>query len=317
MMAAEAVLSSKVLVALDGSPAAARVLPLARQVARQIGALVEAVYVTDEALPPQTVWRRLGEQLEPGESLHVVARAGEPAGAILQLMDCPKVALLVLTTSGEGLGHGRQLGSVARAVIAGTTRPILIARPEALPVSIPPLQRLLLPLDGTPGTASALRPVVQLARRLGAALDVLYVVGQEAEVSEEPGSLPAPLYIDQPQHEWPGWMREVTTRLCAGLARCPSGLSVETFLARGEIGAEIAQFAALHSEDVVVLVRRSRLEPGRARALMAVLESMPCPALLVGGPPSVKRPRYSPNLLLPYPLLEAAGRRVRAEARAE
>lgn len=317
MMAAEAVLSSKVLVALDGSPAAARALPLARQVARQIGALVEAVYVTDDALPSPTVWRRLGEQLEPGESLHVVARAGEPAAAILQLMDCPKVALLVLTTSGEGLGHGRQLGSVARAVVAGTTRPILIARPEALPVSIPPLQRLLLPLDGTPGTASALRPVVQLAWRLGAALDVLYVVGQEAEVSEEPGSLPAPLYIDQPQHEWPGWMREVTTRLCAGLARCPSGLSVETFLARGEIGAEIAQFAAMHSEDVVVLVRRSRLEPGRARALMAVLESMPCPALLVGGPPSVKRPRHSPDVLLPYPLLEAAGRRVRAEARAE
>lgn len=305
-MAAEAVLSSKVLVALDGSPAAARALPVARRIAKQLGALIEAVYVTGEGLPPPEVWRRLCEYLEPEESIHVVARMGEPAAAILQLLKCPEVALLVLTTHGGAVGHRHRLGTVARQIIAGTTRPILLVRPEALsdpPTPHTPLQRLLLPLDGTPGTASALRPVIQLASRLGASLDVLYVVGFEEEVSEEPGSLPAPLYIDQPQHEWPGWVREVTGRLCAGVARCPVSLPLDVYLSRGEIGEEIAHFAAHHRDDLIVLVRRSRLEPGRARALLAVLEATSCPVLLVGGPVSRKRRRCEVVEALRSPLL--------------
>jgi nucleotide-binding universal stress UspA family protein len=55
------------------------------------------------------------------------------------------------------------------------------------------------------------------------------------------------------------------------------------FLGRGEIGLEIARFAAQQQSDVVVLARRSHFEPGRAQVLRAVLDQTPCPVLLLGG----------------------------------
>jgi hypothetical protein len=51
------------------------------------------------------------------------------------------------------------------------------------------------------------------------------------------------------------------------------------FLSNGPIGNAITQFAAGHREDVIVLVRRSRLEPGRARVLREVLHQTSCPVL--------------------------------------
>ena len=62
----------------------------------------------------------------------------------------------------------------------------------------------------------------------------------------------------------------------------PPEVPVRVFLRRGSIGDEINRFAAERGYDAVVLVRRSRLEPGRAPVLRAVLDRAPCPVLLVG-----------------------------------
>jgi hypothetical protein len=55
-------------------------------------------------------------------------------------------------------------------------------------------------------------------------------------------------------------------------------------LSRGPIGPEIARFALEHQYEAIILVRRSHLEPGRARVLRAVLDLTSCPILLVGAP---------------------------------
>jgi nucleotide-binding universal stress UspA family protein len=192
--------------------------------------------------------------------------------------------LVVLTTHGHIIEPGRSLGCVAEQVIAGATQPILLIRPEATPLAIRPgaaLQRLLLPLDGTPTTATLLVPATGLASRLGASVDLLYVADVGAP-PDEPGSIGAPQYVDQPQHEWPQWANEVITRLGEACAQCPPDMPVRTFLAQGDAGEAIARFAAEHASDAVVLARRSRLEPGRAGVLRAVLDQTPCPVLLVG-----------------------------------
>ena len=92
-----------------------------------------------------------------------------------------------------------------------------------------------------------------------------------------------PYYVDQPQHEWPQWASEVIERMCMCCADCPPGVPIRMFLSHGEVSAEIARFAAAHRDDAIVLVRRSRLEPGRARVLRAVLAEAPCPVLILGG----------------------------------
>ncbi len=275
-----------VLLALDGSPAAATALPVARAVAAQLGAGVEILHVSSG--PDSSRHERLyREREEPdGMELRVILNE-EPAPAILRAADDPAVTLVVLTTHGRIVEPGRSLGRVAEKVIAGAARPILLVRPEAAAESgghIAGLKRLLAPVDGSPATAVALRSVANLAVQLGASMDLLYVAGPASVPAQEPGSIGAPRYVDQPQHEWPHWAGEVIARV-GGYANWPANVPMRMYLALGEAGPEVVRFAAAHGEDAIVLVRRSRLEPGRAAVLRAVLDRAPCPVLLVGGLP--------------------------------
>jgi nucleotide-binding universal stress UspA family protein len=275
-----------VLLALDGSPASAAALPLGRTVAEQLGATVEILHVAGEGRPDPDLWQRLHGPLQPGEAVQIRSHAGEPAAAILEAARVPGVDLVVLTTHGRVIEPGRSLGRVAQAVVAHSGRPILLLRPEAVEAGgspVAPLRRLLLPLDGTPTTSTALLPATELACRLGASVDLLYVASADEPIVREPGSIGAPRYLDQPQHEWPAWADRVIDHLSACLGGRPPGLSIQVFLVAGHIAEEIARFAAEHHSDAIVLVRRSHLEVGRARVLRAVLDRTPCPVLLVGA----------------------------------
>jgi nucleotide-binding universal stress UspA family protein len=316
MIAPETKVRDTVLVALDGSLAAAMALPIAFAVAAQLEAECQALHIVSdsglvgdlsrpfaqrfEALSGITLWPEVIESIMtlwrvfagPGNALlkvladmKVRLEAGDPAEGILRVSVDPLVALVVLTTHGQIIEPGRSLGRVAEQVIAGARQPILLIRPEATPLAIRPgaaLQRLLLPLDGTPTTAALLAPASALAGRLGAAVDLLYVAEAGASPPSEPGSIGAPQYVDQPQHEWPQWASEVSSRLGEACAKIPPSVPLRTFLARGEAGETIAHFAAEHESDAVVLARRSRLEAGRAGVLRTVLDRTPCPVLLVG-----------------------------------
>lgn len=277
----------KVLVALDGSPAASAALPHARLVAAQLGAAVEIIHVISPEGVVSPMPERLLRALRPGETLSIRLEDRAVARALLEAAAASNVQLLVMTTHGRDVEPGRRLGRVAEEVIARTDRPILLIRPESVSVeAVRPLRRLLLPLDGTPATAAALSPATELAGRLGSAVDLLHVVSPGASPPQEPGSIGAPAYVDQEQHEWPAWMSEVVERLATTLAHCPAGVPVCVHLRRGEIGEAIAHFAAERQVDAIVLVRRSHLEPGRARVLRAVLTHTPCPVVLLSGPPT-------------------------------
>jgi nucleotide-binding universal stress UspA family protein len=255
-----------VLVAWDRSMAAATALPLAEAVAAQLGCRMDLLNVTADA-------------------------AGVPhdeglARALLEAASDQDVTLLVLTTHGRAIEEGRGLGRVARAVASSTTRPVLIVRPElATRAGYRPegLRHLLLPLDGTPTTAAALAPTTELAAQLGATIDLLHVVDPAARDDAEPGSLGAPVYLDQPHHEWPAWAAEMLDRLVRSLGRLPERIPVRVYLAAGAVDAEIMRFAEDHEADAIVLVRRSALGGDRARTLQAVLEQAPCAVLLVGS----------------------------------
>jgi nucleotide-binding universal stress UspA family protein len=287
MSAAERNPGPKVLIALDGSPAAFTALPFARALAARLGAGVELVHCTTSQDADAELWQRLQQELDGEETLRVRTQVGDPATAILEAASEPAALLVVLATHGRTVEGGRLLGRVAEAVIAGTTRPVVLVRPEA---AVSPagartlaLARLLVPLDGTPSTGALLQPAADLAGRLGMVVDVLYVAPPCQVVPSEPGSMGAPQYVDQPQHEWPAWQREVVDRLCACLTQAAGG-APPTFMAHGDIATAIVHFATEHATDLITLVRRSRLEPGRAAVLRAVLTKTPCPILLLGGP---------------------------------
>jgi len=202
------------------------------------------------------------------------------------------VAFLVLTTHGRDLEHGRGLAPIAEAVTARARRPTLLVRPEAVAEAggaAYPLKRMLLPIDGASGTAKGLRPALQLASRLGAAVDLLYVVHPGQLAPREPMSMTPTWYVDAPHHEWPGWADEVSAWLRACCDDLGHDVPMNVYVRRGTgehvIATVISDLAEAHEADAIVLVRRSHLEAGRASVLRAVLELAPCPVLLVAGKP--------------------------------
>lgn len=255
-----------VLVALDGSPAAAAAISIGRAVTAQLGGALEFLHVTPDPISEAELRTRLALGDEDLRDARLCLEIGEPAEGILRRTADSRVAIVVLTTHGREIEHGHRIGRVAAAVIANTEQPILLVRPEAapLPDDHPKgLQRLLLPLDGTPTTAIALRPATQLCSQLHASVDLLYVAGGEQPAPDDPGSIGAPRYLDQPQHEWPQWADEVLDRLLSCCAECPPDVPARAYLTQGEAGDEIVRFAAEHRYDAIVLARNSHLEPGR------------------------------------------------------
>lgn len=284
----QGVSQGKILVALDGSDAANLALPIAHVFARQLGARVELLHVALTALEVDVATQvlRLSRKELSGAAVRVLV--GTPVEGILEVARAPETQLVVLTTHGRFVEPGHRLGRVAAAVVAATDRPVLLVRPEALighehlPTRI---KRILFPLDGSPVTFGALPPATDLAGKLHAAVDLLYVVSPGQPVPIEPGSIRTPQYVDQSQHEWPQWSREATRRLIAE-AGCPSGVRARAFLGFGDVGEEVIRFASQYQEDIIVLVRRSNFEIGRARVLRRVLRHTPCPIFLLAAQPA-------------------------------
>lgn len=296
-MAEHADRGSVVLVALDGSPAAATAVPIARTIAAQLGAHVEVLHVLRAGMPAPDPNALLGPAADQG-SLPVRFATGDPATEILRAGEAPEVTLLVMATHGHEVHPGRLLAPIPQAVIAGTSRPVLLVRPEAVTAPVRPFRRLLFPLDGTPTTTDALAPAAQIAARLQARIDVLFVVFPGQTAPAERGTMLPPSYVDQPQYEWPAWQARVAKWLRCHCADLPPDTEIHTYLARSrsqaEIGEVIAAFASAHAEDGIVLVRRSHLETGRALILRAVLEHTPCPVLLVAARAAESAPIPAP-----------------------
>lgn len=278
-------LNTSVMVALDGSPAAKTALPIARAVARQLQARLTILHVAPTKVPAQVLRQRLNLGPEDLEDVDLHIHRGDAAAGILRMMETPGRLLTVMATHGRTIEQGRALGHVAEAVIAATRRPVLLVRPESVSGAISPtmlMRCMLFPLDGSPTTTSGLVPAKHLASALRASVDVLYVASPEQRRPDESGSVSMPSYVDQPQHEWPEWASEVMERLAA-CADCPHNVPVRVYLAYGAIEDEIIRFAVAHHEDMIVLVRRSHMEAGRAHVLRAVLHRSPCPVLLTSA----------------------------------
>jgi nucleotide-binding universal stress UspA family protein len=256
--------------------------PVAQAVSEQLQADLEALYVARDAQEREEKSKGLIDETKRlGFALHL--ETGDAASEIVRWTEEPGVLLVALTTHGRGLERDYRLGSVAEKVVSRTTRPVLLVKPEGATAGVRRLKRLLVPVDGTPKTAAALHPVTELAAALGAAIDLLYVTGRDQKAPTERGSVTAPRYIDQPQHEWPQWAAEVVHRLATCCAGCPPEVPVRIFLAQGEIGDEIERFAAENQSDAIVLVRRSRFQRDRAKVIRSVLQQTSCLVIIVGG----------------------------------
>ena len=184
----------KVLVPLDGSPVAESILPYVELIARGAGAEItlltsiqsehswgdEKVTVDmDAATAEARVYLELQcERLRAGGlKTNVNINYGGEADAIIGWAAEEAADLIAMTTHGRTGLKRWILGSVAHKVLHGTSRPLLLVRAEEPgPRQAPQIDRILVPLDGSPLSLSILPYVEDLADALSANLVVCNAV---------------------------------------------------------------------------------------------------------------------------------------------
>jgi nucleotide-binding universal stress UspA family protein len=171
----------RVLVPLDGSSAAETVLPYVELLAGRAGAEVHLLTVVAdaaEATGTGDAFAYLERQVErlraSSISCQSAVTAGEPGDTILAEADARDADLVAMSTHGRSGLTRWVLGSVADKVIHRADRPLLLVRAHDgadKPAAV--IDRVLVPLDGSPLSLSVLPYVEQVAETLRADL-VLY-----------------------------------------------------------------------------------------------------------------------------------------------
>ena len=272
-----------ILVPLDGSAEAKAALPAARLVASIAQATIHVVHAADHPLSQDELLRRMDLRPEETRGMVIDGAVGDTAaGAVVRFAAEMRAMLIVMTTRGRTAYLGRTVRPVVERIVQEAPCPVLLVRPEIERrlATMTGLRRILLPLDGAPSSAAVIGPALDLARRAGAQVDVLYVATQ-ARCPEEPGSLTGPRYVDQPQYEWPSWAREFLSRFGTALGKFTPPTPTRLFVRRGEPAAETLRLAAERDSDLIVLEWRGRLDPAHATVVRGVLRDAPCPVLLL------------------------------------
>jgi len=178
------------LIPLDGSKTAEKVLPYARYLAGRLETPVELLAVIDIAelaaqVSPEKARfldtvindgeRQSKEYLSriaatfPGSRVKCTIEKGRAGDAIIGRGDADTGMLIAMGTHGRSGMNRWLLGSVAEKVLRGTTNPLLLVRAthEAKSEGEAPLKSVLVPLDGSEIAASVLPMVAGMATKLG------------------------------------------------------------------------------------------------------------------------------------------------------
>ncbi|WP_433930915.1 universal stress protein [Sorangium cellulosum] len=282
-----------VLVALHGRRVHLGAVELGRLIAGALRAPLHGLVVSSEPIEPIDVPAHLGVDPEAlhGVVLHVDASDDLP-GALASATERRDAAFVVVASEPEELtDNPLGVGCLAARALEVAACGVVVIGPAHRPATR--LQRILLPLDGTPSTAAAITPVGELARTLGAELDIVLVGGASprddaedappvsAPAPSEPGAMVAPLYVDQPQHEWPAFTEEFLGRFLSAIGHCPHDVSTRFFLGKGAPAAEILRFAGELASDLVVLVWHGQLADRHGGVFREVLCGAPCPVMVL------------------------------------
>lgn len=180
---------SKLLIPLDGSKTAEKVLPFARILATTFKLPIELLEVVDIAAATAHIAadkaRYLDRIIAEGENasrehldeiaatlsgLHVTCKVerGRPADLIIERAEAEKGTLIAMATHGRSGINRWMMGSVAEKVLRGTTVPLFLVRAgdEAVAGRTADIKSIVVPLDGSALAESVLATVGEVAKML-------------------------------------------------------------------------------------------------------------------------------------------------------
>lgn len=267
-----------ILLALDGSKRSQAAIPVARKLRDIYGATLHVVYVGTHAFDRDVTAERLGFTVQESRELIFESSRGKPSELIARLGSSYRGSIVVMSTeTGEPTG-GDHFGSVTESVFALRPERIVLFSPNGTAEAWG-LRRILLAHDGTPASHAATGPAADLAQRVGAEVIALHVAARGEGRPAQAGSIPAPRYLDQPQHEWPNWAGEFMNRLLAA-GMPPPNVHFKLAVTGGQPGSEVAQVAREREIDLVVMAWHGHWER-ESSATRVVVRGCGCPVLLV------------------------------------
>jgi len=288
----------RILVPLDGSPLSETAIPYAKALAAETGCELSLL----------SVWEVLPEELETvGEAhAHVLrdqgmryfrtyltniapalegcfpsceVRAGHPAFEIMLAAAELEADFVVMASHGRRGTSERRRGSVADKVLRGSTVPVLVIgpailqKPPAGPVSV---RSLVLPLDGSHESESAVGVAVEIARAMGAQITLLRVV--PPIVSGVEIGIPEAYPPELDRH----MVKSARSYLKQFRTAHPDVIT-SVVVERGPPAKAIVEFLNQIRPDLVVMASRSRYSTGRW-ALGSVADDViegPVPVVIV------------------------------------
>lgn len=248
----------KVIAAVNDSETGAAVLVVAKTLASRLGADVEAVHVAE--LPDGEVAASMCD--EAGVSLTTVVSPDAPCHVLVSLLADRDVPLMVLGARDE-TGEARATGHVALGVATDAGKPVVLVPP--MPEDdLPPLDRVLIPLDGTAETSDAVRRAMHTFG--GSDIDVVGLhVFQDGTV---------PRFWDKPEHEEAVWGDEFAARHAMG-----PGARLELRL--GPPAEAVIDLTDRERPGLVALAWSQEVASGRAPVVSEVLRRCRVPVLLI------------------------------------
>lgn len=221
---------------------------------------VQAVHVHDGGSEPS------GDDLEGIELVDLPGDAGDELVALIDQsnVDCVAVGL-------EPTGPG--FGPVAQALLDHFSHPLLLVRSRMRRICT--LERILVPLEGTPSSSAAMLFVEEALCERGREIIMINVATGEAPA--EVGSLPAPRFVDQEQYEWSDWQDEFSMRFSQRAEGCRHKVTVLV----GDPSTIIAAEATARDVELMVLTWKGSFAGARGLVVHRLLETSPCPVLLV------------------------------------
>jgi len=244
---------TRVIAAITDDSAASAVLSSAGAIASLFSATVEALHVGEERAAV------VAAAQEAGATLRTVA--GEAVETIVRAAGAEDVAAVVIGARGAP-GGKRPAGSTAMALVSSLNKPVAVVPPDA--VVERPIERVLVPLDGTASSAAALREIVELAANAELQIVVAHVQRRQS----------LPPFSDHLPHEVRAWSEEFIARYC------PSATDAALELRVGEPREHVLDIMRASHCDLVALGWGQDLTGGRAAVVRRILAESPVPVLL-------------------------------------
>jgi len=265
---------TRILVPVDGSSFSNQILPLAAAIAKVTGAqvaLYRAVEKTDQLAEVERELRALAASRN-AQAVCAEVR-GDVAAAILDEAARVPGTLVAITSHGRSGVMRAVLGSTALNVLRAGGNPILVYRPQegaAGAAAATAIERIVVPLDGSPLSESIIPQAVELARWLRARLVVVSVIAPAVAAAS---GVPVGDVIES------GYVQSQVARLAQ-----EHGIDAGWEVLHGDPQEAIARFVRSWPNSMLAMTTR-----GRSALQSALLGSVTAAALRESGVPVYTR----------------------------